>query len=537
MSPLPFVLAALVAAAPAQPAHQPPSQPPLQKGRRGVTPPLDPVVDLGRWTDDFRRNGPDVGVAELQRLEQLVADLRMLQIGAPERREEVVLALLDLAGVRTTAEVRARRVRPDEGARVARQTDRIRDHGRGVLAGILTAHGEELARLLATEVLARPRAHSSERRVAALDLLAGLYAPSTQLAIFASAIDDDRDVRDAAMEALVGWPDDGVHRFMLQQLARADERKGWVSRSAVRRHFASVVIDSESEAERELVEISNQGMLAEDWRQAFRGIQMLGAVRDDPAVPALIEALSVWIDRRERNAGSRRIEHELLRELERRSGRRIGLHPERWSSWWKVKSAGQLVEEPRDGPERRTRAEFFGLRPATDQVVFVIDVSGSMTTPFGPIGNTRYGEAVAQMLDFLRELGPSASFRVVLFSSELDVWQERLQPATENNLKSAQRWLLYHQPRGGTYLRPAIEHVLRLNKQGRVDLGRLEADSVIVLCDGETAEGPEWISPLLERTNDQACLAFHCVQIGKGGDGSLETLAGDTGGDFVHVAD
>jgi hypothetical protein len=523
----PAVLLALLVAAPPAP----------QRGKDGNARQEDPVADIGRWTEDFRRNGPDVGVDRMQELERLVADLRMLEIAAPDRRNEIVLALLDLAGVRSNKELRARRVQSLDWASVGRQTDRVQERGREVLEGILASDREGLAAWLATDVLARPGSNPAERRIAALELLTGQYVPSTKLALFASAIDEDREVRDAAMNALVGWPDEGVHRFMLQQLARAEEDRAYISREAVRRHFKQVTIDAGSDSERALLESCSRRMLSEDWREAFRGIQLQMAVQDDPAVPALIEGLSVWIDRRERGNGSRRIEHELLRELERRSGRRIGLHPQRWSAWWKLQSSGQLVEQPGDAPERRTKAEFFGLRPVTDRVVFVIDASGSMTTPFGPVGNTRYGEAVDQMLDFLRELGPKARFRVVLFSSELDVWQQRLQPATESNLKSAQRWLLYHQPKGGTFIRPAIEHVLRLDKQGEVDLDRLEADSVIVLCDGDTAEGPGWIGPLLARANDDACLAFHCVQIGSGGDGSLEALAADSGGDFVHVAE
>ena len=528
----PALLVLLIASAPGPGLHSHRAQ--SQKARAGAR--ADPVADLGRWTEDFRRNGPDVGVDSMRELEVLVADLRMLQIAAPERTDDVVLALLDLAGIRTNKELRARRVR-SQWPSVGNQSERVREQGREVLAGILAADPDALALWLATEVLAHPGAHSAERRVAALELLAGTWVPATKLALFTAAIDEDRAVRDAAMDALVGWPDEDVHRFMLQQLASAEGRKGWIAREAVRRHFKLVTIEPGNESEQALLKSCSRWMLSEDWREAFRGIQLQTAIRDELAVPVLIEGLSVWIDRRERGNGSRRIEHELLRELERRSGRRIGLHPERWSSWWKLKSSGQLVEPTGDGPERRTEAGFFGLRPVTDRMVFVIDASGSMTTPFGPIGKTRYGEAVDQMLDFLRELGPKARFRVVLFSSELDVWQERLQPATESNLKSAQRWLLYHQPRGGTFLQPAIEEVLRLDKQGQVDLGRLEADSVIVLCDGDTAEGPQWIRPLLARANDDACLAFHCVQIGTGGDGSLETLAEDSGGDFVHVAE
>jgi hypothetical protein len=496
----------------------------------------DPIVSLERWTKQVRRNGPAVGLDELQSIEQLVADVRMLQISEPERREEAVLALLDLAGVRSTKEMRARRTNRVEGVQIGRQTDRIRDYGREALTAILAADSEgRLADWLAIQVLSQPE-QSADRRIASLHLIGGAHRSSTMLAVFACAIDEERDVRDAAMNALVGWPADDVHRFMLQQLERLPEDPDWVSRRTVREHFATAPVDPAAPGGAALFAYTSQRMLATEWRDAYRGIQLMAAVPNDPAVPSLIEALSVWGDRRARGGGSRRIESELIKELERRSGRRIGNHPERWATWWKAVSSGALPATSPDSPGQRTKAAFFGLRPVTDRVVFVIDRSGSMTAAFGEGGNTRYGEAVEQMLNFLRELGPTTRFRVILFSNEPEIWKDRLQPATEANLKTVERWLRYHPPRGGTFLRPALDEVLRLDRTGRMKLDRIEEDSVVVLCDGATAQGPGWVPAWLE-TGEDACLAYHCVQIGRSSDGTLEALAEGSGGDFVEVRD
>ena len=89
--------------------------------------------------------------------------------------------------------------------------------------------------------------------------------------------------------------------------------------------------------------------------------------------------------------------------------------------------------------------------------------------------------------------------------------------------------------KGGTHLKAGVLTAMHLDKRGKVDLEALEADTVIVLCDGATAEGPGWVVPLLRRTNDEARLIFHAVQIGSGGDGTLEVLCEETGGDFVRV--
>ena len=95
--------------------------------------------------------------------------------------------------------------------------------------------------------------------------------------------------------------------------------------------------------------------------------------------------------------------------------------------------------------------------------------------------------------------------------------------------------LLRREPHGGTFLRPAVELALRLDSNGDVDAERLQADTIIVLCDGETGEGKGWVGPLLERINGEARVVFHTVLIGHRGDGTLEELSERSGGDFLAI--
>jgi hypothetical protein len=168
------------------------------------------------------------------------------------------------------------------------------------------------------------------------------------------------------------------------------------------------------------------------------GVRLLASLDDAVAVPVLIEGLSLWAGRRTLGTGSRRIEDEIVRNLKRRSGRNLGPRPERWSTWWKAVQAGTTPANLADDPNA-TRSGFFGLHPWTDRVVFVIDNSGSMNGRFGDDRRTRYDVALEQMTSLLRQLGPEARFRVLLFESEVHVWKETLQPATAANLEAAQR--------------------------------------------------------------------------------------------------
>jgi len=259
-------------------------------------------------------------------------------------------------------------------------------------------------------------------------------------------------------------------------------------------------------------------------------------------VPVLIDALERWSARVAAGDPVRRLQDDIVHALRGRSGRPIGAHPERWRTWWNSVQSGQAT--PRDvAGARVTEASFFGLRPQTDRVTFVIDRSGSMTTASersaadAPAGWRRYDESIEQMLGFLEGLGERTRFNVVAFSDGAEAWRRELVPASAANRKLVRGWLLRRPPRGGTPPRNGIERAIDLTPEGEVDLERLESDTLIVLCDGATSEGAAWVRPLLRRVNSRARIVIHAVRIGRTGDGTLELLASATGGRFLVVAD
>jgi Mg-chelatase subunit ChlD len=212
--------------------------------------------------------------------------------------------------------------------------------------------------------------------------------------------------------------------------------------------------------------------------------------------------------------------------------------PELWTRWWNAVREGR-VELPRiaaDGKRTVTSASFFGLSPRTDRVVFVVDRSGSMENGFGTGSRSRYDEAVAQLLRFLEQASSRTHFAVVLFSDKGDRWRVGLSRASEANLERAGSWLRNKRPNGGTQLFAGLRTALQLDRDGTLHPDRVEVDTVVVLCDGATAEGKGWVEAWLKRENEEAQLVFHCVQIGTVGNGTLEALAAGTGGDFVGVS-
>lgn len=504
----------------------------------------NPTIDeLARWTSRFTPQSAVISAQDMHALEELVADARMIQVSAPALRQEVFLALLDLALLIPPGTLPREYVSlfgPDERERASQLGyDAMR-------RAIETDRSGELCQWIAGGILAQPKSFTLARRRGVLAVLRGRHERETLLAIMACAVGPERELRDDAMAALVGWQDDGVHRFMLQQLEKTREQPAWITTTPVFTHFSKVKIGSEGEIPGLLRESVALGLASNEWRSAVRALRLSQALDNQLAIPLLLMAWPQWIARRERDMGSKRVEGDILHALQKRTGREIGAFPERWNSWWRSVQSGTSSGAAGEKDPAETRAAFFGLRPITDRVVFVIDRSGSMSSPMhvnepgttsaGPSSaSTRYQEALLQMQSFLRALGPQTKFRIVLFDSEVHVWKDKLQPATKSNLEAAQRWCAAQHPDGGTMLRAGIEEVLRLRPDGTADVGRIEEDTVIVLCDGETTEGPYWVESVLERVNSDACLVFDCVQIGTSGDGTLKRLSAASGGESIQV--
>lgn len=490
----------------------------------------DPAKRLRVWVQRVERTSDPVRAEEWARLDEILVELDARAPESAEERREEDLALIDLAVVERRERLRAPPPAPGftfgappaPSRRAARRLDRR----------LRLDRDGRMAAWLANEVLA-PGQRELERRYVAAELLAARYAPATLDALKRAARDEDRELARLAQLALAGWPEAVVHRFFLDELER-----GGAFLKALRRHL-ELAHESLGPPGLEALRAAVARLyFSTDWRDAARADDLVRWLDTPRAVPLLIEALATWVRRAEEGEGSRRIEHELVAHLRRLSGRSIGPHPERWNRWWQAVRSGQLElpEDDEGGGDSYSSAVFFGLRPVTDKVAFVVDRSGSMDGVFGTGARSRYEEAVDQLVRFLEASGPRTSFDIVLFNDGTRRYRSRPQPASPSNLEHARRWLEAKGPEGGTRLREGVETVLEWRRRGGFDPTELAVDTIVVLCDGATEEGPRWVdAEWLRLVGEVGQIVFHCVQIGGGGDGTLEALAEGTGGAFVRV--
>jgi Mg-chelatase subunit ChlD len=492
----------------------------------------DPLARLRVWVERCRLSEREIDEERERELRALLGELRLLRAGGLVEERAIDRALVDLASL-GLADAEAPGAAEDGAAVRRRELGELARLGRSELEGQL-AHDpdREFSSWLASEVLAPEARRPRAERILAAELLAGRYRPGTRLALERSAREEDRELSRAALQALAGWPDASVHLFFLERLERDEGPL-----SPIAEHFA-LARDSLGTAVLERLSLDLARLyLSEDWREATRARTLLPALDTERSVPLLIEALATWERRAREGHGSRRVQEEIASELQRRSGRALGTRAQDWLTWWEAVRTGRIAlpEEIRKAGGEVSSAAFFGLHAGTDRVLFVVDRSGSMASAFGTSGRTRYEEAQEQLFSFLRQSGEETRFSIALFSDQGSLWRSKLVPASAGNLEQAARWLRSREPQGGTLLFEGLEQGLRLDQRGRLPSEGSEIDTVIVLCDGATGDGPGWVQPWLERENERARIVFHCVQIGSEGNGTLEALARGSGGEFVQV--
>ncbi|MEL6429204.1 MAG: VWA domain-containing protein [Planctomycetota bacterium] len=364
----------------------------------------------------------------------------------------------------------------------------------------------------------------------------------------------DDPLRPDALRVLAAWSmrhgaDEAIDLFLVELLGRKFDR-------ATRPHPYTVLLQRLGEgntplqprARAKLSERVGLMLLANDWRDAARALRLSAGFPLEERVPILLDALNVWHARSQSGRevpGLVRVQGDIVRALRELSDQHHGPYPGPWIDWWVRVRQG---ESPMPGsPEflaaRARRAEqggsvapgFFGIRPETDRFTFVLDLSGSMKQNYGTTERTRYLEAVDQLVRFLQAAPKGSEFNVVLFGTGAVALSDEPIPLDAESLADTRDELIRIQPLGATQLRPGIETALRLDDDGLPVLDGATPDTVIVLCDGATEEGPAWVGPMLERVLPIHPVQFHCVLLGHRGDGALRRLAESSGGKLVRV--
>jgi len=286
----------------------------------------------------------------------------------------------------------------------------------------------------------------------------------------------------------------------------------------------------------------------EDEDSTFRAdlMLLLGDRRRPDAVPLLLQAVA-GKDLRVRSAAAE--------ALEAITGEAFGYDAAAWSAWWEKAGPAILAPEPPDPdhetvttpaeprdiqepPPHVTRSlfpEFYGLKITSKDVVFVLDISGSV----GPGG---VGRAKRELVDAIESLGSDVWVSALFFDETVHMWKPEMVRATPANKADLALFMRGIETGRKTDLFTPLNAGLqivrrRLEERERSGEPIREAITMIVVSDGvETARStpPSVVADKLDRL-DPAHTVVHAVALGEKGSALLRELARRGGGHYIHV--
>lgn len=246
-------------------------------------------------------------------------------------------------------------------------------------------------------------------------------------------------------------------------------------------------------------------------------------IRLHEAVPVLIELLE-------------HLEGELLfqvgEHLNKITGENFGFDPMAARKWWAAHQAGFRYPAPGSTPPARAPrlddegASYYGLRLRARQMIFVMDVSGSMA-------GLRLQNAKKELSQTIQKLPASTQFNLVFFNNKVHVWSPKLIEATPEAKKQAVALIDNLVAGGNTHTYDALRAALEL-----------QVEAIYLLTDGQPTGGTivqtESILPAIRRQNRLQGSSIHSIGISPGPDVGvfsrfLQSLAEQNHGQFRKV--
>lgn len=263
------------------------------------------------------------------------------------------------------------------------------------------------------------------------------------------------------------------------------------------------------------------------WQVRLVAARTLRSLRVREAVQPLIDRFAVEKEKR--------IRREVGRTLTNLTGQDFGKRDELWVRWWRDKRDSFELAPPRKKAqpkrartgETRTVASFYGLPVESENVIFVIDQSGSMGSSAYRSRKTQYEIAVDQVLYAVKRMPDRSRINLIMFETDIHPWRKSLARLGGSTRTQLAKHLRANAPTGGTNLFDALEMALLTDK----------VDTVYLLSDGRPNGGKlESTGDILARIaqlNELRRITIHCVSIGRAST-LLQQLAAKHGGEYVR---
>jgi len=397
---------------------------------------MEAVRDLGRLDHPLAR----AILIDIVRSAKLVDDqaVAVLSLGAR----------VDVATARVLADVVARRPAPALVEALGDAFGRANDVE--VLAWLATEALEHKSPAVLQAALDAEYAHGDPRIRERAQALYAEYAPKR----------DGMAIAHAAVRALGSVGGLEVRPFLLGAASHAN----WRIRLAVADVMAS----------QKPFDVNVRGTLRKlltDDEPVVR--QRTAASVGESRITELLPEVAALLD--DSHVKTRAVAHDALRHLTHKD---LGYDPEDWIEWWKhqTEEVGAIKPSPSSSV-----VTYYGVSVRSDRLIFVVDVSGSMSMPKGGT-TTRIEVARRELRRVLALLDPDTLFNVIVFSDKVKAWRKGQALATKDNVARVTQWLdrTLAEPRGGTFMYAAFEKAFTENP---------DMDTMYLLTDGLASDG------------------------------------------------
>jgi hypothetical protein len=341
--------------------------------------------------------------------------------------------------------------------------------------------------------------------------------------------------------------DGGVRRAVVRTLARLSSATAWVP--VLLAAFSDRDPEVHAEARRAVLSAGGaflvvvRRLLEEDQDPTFRAnvLLLLRDRRKPDAIPILLDALKEHV----------RVQAAAVEALEAITGEAFGYDAAAWAAWAAKRPpvppppAGPAREtvtvapedvEVKEPPPHVTRSltpEFYGLKLTAKDVVFVVDVSGS-------VGSGGVERAKGELADAVERLGSDVRIAALFFDETVRMWRPEMVLATPAHKGELATFLRGIKPGKRTDVLTPLNaglQILRRRLEEKEKAGEpfREAAAMIVVSDGvETTARtpPHVVEDKLDRL-DLAHAVVHAVVLGGRDSLLLHTLARRAGGHYV----
>ncbi|PIE24686.1 MAG: hypothetical protein CSA62_02315 [Planctomycetota bacterium] len=508
---------------------------------------------LLRWSKDYRsgKYGEFLQGKNLQRYRPYLTDAlldRSERIGRPARlldELEILLGMARASGRTENAELLVRaylfeeRKPPRKGAPPSwyvRNLLRKVVKGRSCPKALQAAFLDRLKRGLKGTKGSYTHAKEGEARLL-LPIIGSFHNPAHRVFLQGLVESHQQALALASAEALAQLGSGVVLPTLAKLLGRLEDSEGLarVAGSILQVVRAQAPAPTEHDLNYTLDIALTRLRECKGWRSRMALVPIAQVIRSVASVPVLIGLLEEAAKGRDQAGFSGTLRSAIQEALMSLTGFYAPAYePGKWRRFWEENKEGfKLAPLPKVNTNRgRTVSKgFFGIPVTGSRVVFILDVSGSMSqaavgatvsrSPDGkPTGAhlTKLTRAKEELLRAVGGLAADSQFNVIFFGSQVRMWQKRLVGANLANKARLRKMLAKLQAGGGTALYDGLKAGLSMKtRRSRRSRYASQVDEVFLLSDGVPSPGlseiwePGQISERVKGWNLGARVRIHTV--------------------------